>query len=73
MTIRSLQEALKEALDDDNKVSKYEAQVLREIIMADGRVSQIERDFLNAALQSNRFDDEAFKMLSDVLLRVDLT
>ncbi|PWU03604.1 MAG: hypothetical protein C5B53_00210, partial [Candidatus Melainabacteria bacterium] len=69
---RTLEDALKEMLRDDNKVSKYEAKVLRELIMSDGTVSQEERDFLEAALKNNRFDDEAFDLLSGILLRSHL-
>lgn len=72
MATRTLEDALKEMLRDDNKVSKYEAKVLRELIMSDGTVSQEERDFLEAALKNNRFDDEAFDLLSGILLRSHL-
>lgn len=68
----TLEEALKEALQDDAKVSKYEAKVIREIIMADGKVSEQEKSFLEKALHSNHFDDEAFELLSGVLLRSHL-
>jgi len=71
-TTRTLEEALQEVLQDDNKVSKYEARVLRELIMADGKVSKEERQFLQSALENNQLDDEAFEMLSQVLLRADL-
>lgn len=73
MTIKSLEEALQEVLKDDNKISKYEAKVLREIILADGKVSDEERVFLENALKTNRFDDEAYQLLSGVLLRSDST
>ena len=72
MATRTLEDALKEMLRDDNKVSKYEAKVLRELIMSDGTVSQEERDFLENALKNNRFDDEAFDLLSGILLRSHL-
>jgi len=68
----TLDEALKEALQDDNKVSKYEAKVLKEVIMADGHVSEEERETLRKALSSNQFDEQAFNLLSDVLLRADM-
>lgn len=68
----TLEEALKEALQDDAKVSKYEAKVIRELIMADGKVSEQEKAFLEKALHSNHFDDEAFELLSAVLLRSHL-
>ncbi|HEY9731291.1 MAG TPA: hypothetical protein V6C89_05230 [Drouetiella sp.] len=68
----TLEEALKEALQDDNKVSKYEAKVIRELIMADGKVSEQEKAFLEKALHANHFDDEAFELLSGILLRSHL-
>lgn len=68
----NLEEALKQVLEDDGKISKYEAKVIREIIMADGHVSQEEKDFLEKALRDNNFDQEAFELLSGVLLRSHL-
>lgn len=69
MSIKTLQDALKEVLKDDNKVSKYEARVLKELILADGKISSEERKFLEDALKNNHFDDQAFELLTDVLLR----
>lgn len=66
---RSLEDALKEVLSDDNKVSRYEAKVIRELVMADGVVSQDEKNALEKALANNNFDEEAFELLSSVLLR----
>lgn len=65
----TLQEALKEALQDDGKVSKYEAKVIRELIMADGKISNDEKKFLEQALHNNQFDKEGLELLSDLLLR----
>ncbi len=72
MSNRSLDAALKECLSDDGKISKFEAKVIRELIMADGNVSQEEREFLDRALKNNEFDDEAYELLSGVLLRSNL-
>ena len=69
MNTKSLEEALKEALKDDNKVSKYEARVLKELILADGHMSEEERKFLSEALKKNQFDAQASELLTDVLLR----
>ena len=69
---RSLEDALKEVLSDDNKVSRYEAKVIRELVMADGVVSQDEKNALEKALANNNFDEEAFELLSSVLLRSHL-
>ncbi|HEY9754124.1 MAG TPA: hypothetical protein V6C97_03060 [Oculatellaceae cyanobacterium] len=65
----TLEEALKEALQDDAKVSKYEARVIREMIMSDGVITKDEKTFLENALQNNHFDDEAYELLSSLLLR----
>jgi hypothetical protein len=72
VSVRSLEEAIKECLADDGKISKYEAKVIRELIMADGIVSADERQFLEGALRNNQFDEAGFELLSGVLLRADL-
>ena len=72
MSVRNLDEAIKECLADDGKISKYEAKVIRELIMADGIVSKDEKSFLEKALRNNQFDEAAFELLSGVLLRADL-
>lgn len=69
MGVLTLDEALRQALQDDNKVSKYEAKVIRELIMSDGVVSDEEKRFLEKALHNNQFDEEGFELLSDILLR----
>ncbi len=66
---KTLEDALKEVLADDNKISKYEAKVIREIVLADGVVSEDEKVLLERALVNNDFDSEAFDLLSSVLLR----
>lgn len=68
-TLKSLNEALKEILQDDHKVSKFDAQVIRELILADGKVTKEEQVFLERALHENTFDDKAYEMLSELLLR----
>ena len=72
MAALNLEDALKQVLEDDGKISKYEAKVIREIIMADGHVSQEEKEFLERALRDNTFDESAFELLSGVLLRSHL-
>jgi uncharacterized membrane protein YebE (DUF533 family) len=67
-----LDEVLRQALQDDQKIDKYEARVIREIIMADGIVSEEEKRFLENALRTNQFDPEAFDLLSGILLRSHL-
>lgn len=66
---RTLEDALKEVLADDNKINRYEARVIREMIMADGVVSEDEKALLEEALTNNEFDSDAFDILSNVLLR----
>lgn len=66
---RTLEDALKEVLADDNKINRYEAKVIREMIMADGVVSEDEKALLEKALTYNDFDSDAFEILSNVLLR----
>lgn len=72
MGTRSLQDAIKECLSDDGKISKYEARVIRELIMSDGVVSDEEKKVLEVALENNQFDEEGFELLSGVLLRSNL-
>lgn len=69
---KTLEQALKDILQDDGKVSKYDARALRELIMADGRVSTEEKLFLERALQDNNFDEDAYQMLNDMLLREEM-
>ena len=68
----TLTSALKQALEDDNKVSVYEARVLRELIMADGKVGADEKRALEKALDEDQFDDAAYELLSDLLLRANI-
>lgn len=65
----TLQEALKEVLKDDQRVSKYEGRVIYEMVMADEKVSKEEQALLQNALRNNHFDKKAFELLSQVLLR----
>jgi hypothetical protein len=68
----TLAEALKEALKDDNKISKYEAKVIHELCNASGHMGQKEREQLKHALEHDHFDDEAYKILHELLMRQDL-
>jgi uncharacterized membrane protein YebE (DUF533 family) len=69
---RTLADVIKEVLEDDNKISKYEAKVIRELIMADGVVSEEEKSSLTKALHTNEFDEEAYELLSSLLLRSNM-
>jgi len=42
------------------------------MVMADGIVSQDERELLQTALENNEFDDKAFELFQSMLLRVRL-
>lgn len=68
----TLEEALREVLQDDNKISKFEAKVLHELILADGKVSNEEKELLRQAISENQLDEEALKILSDMVLRSDM-
>lgn len=71
-TLKSLEEALRDILKDETKVSRFVAKAIKELILADGRVTAEERTFLERALNDNIFDDKAFELLQDLLLRDDL-
>ncbi len=71
-SLKSLEQALKDILSDDHKVSKYDAQAIKELILADGKVSKEEQLFLERALKDNLFDEKAYEMLSQLLLRTGL-
>ena len=66
---RTLEDALKEDLADDKRISQYEAKVIRELVLADGVVSEDEKTLLEKALANNDFEGPAFDLLSSVLLR----
>jgi uncharacterized membrane protein YebE (DUF533 family) len=43
--------------------------VIRELILADGVMSDEERNMLNTALKEDQFDEKAHKLLEQLLLR----
>ncbi len=63
--------ALKRALEDDNKISKYEAQVIHELVTASGHMNDNERQQLKSALEKDHFDKPAYKLLHELLMRED--
>jgi len=69
MVSKTLNQSLKECLQDDHKVSLYEAKVIREMILADGVMSSEERALLEQALHKNTFDEKAYSLLAGLLLR----
>ena len=71
-TKMTLSEALKQALQDDNKVSKYEAKVIYNLVSSAGHLNGKERDQLKHALDHDHFDDDAYKILHELLMREDL-
>jgi hypothetical protein len=71
-TKKSLQQALKDILADDNLISKWDARAIRELILSDGKISNDEREFVEKALKENNVDEHAFQLLSELLLREEL-
>ena len=71
-TAKSLQQALTDILKEEHKVSKWDARAIKELILADGRVSTEERRFLEDALKGNAFDDQAYQILHELLMRDEL-
>ncbi len=71
MTVKmTLDEALRETLDD-HQMSKYEAAVIHELVLADGILDAHEKELLQTALHENHFDDKALKILQELILRAD--
>ena len=68
----TLEEALRQCLQDDNKISKYEAQVIHGLVLADGKISVHEKELLRKALDSDELDEQAIRILSDLVMRADL-
>ena len=71
-TTKTLEQALKDILQDDGKISKWDARAIKELIMADGRVSTEEKAFLEKAVKDNVLDDDAYEMLHELLLREEM-
>jgi hypothetical protein len=72
-TLKKLEDALHEILQDHHKISKFDAQAIRELILADGKVSREEKLFLERALKDDVFDEKAYEILSQLLLRAEST
>ena len=70
-SLKSLQQALKEITQDHPKANKFDAQVIKELILADGKISKEEQRFLEQALKTDKFDEKAHEMLAQLLLRVE--
>jgi hypothetical protein len=68
----TLAEALKQAMQDDNRVSKYEARVIADLVTSAGHLSTKEREQLKYALDHDNFDEEAYRLLHELLLKEDL-
>lgn len=71
-SLKTLEQALKDILHDDGKVSKYDAHAIKELILSDGKVSTEELLFIERALQDNLFDPKAYEILSRLLLRDEM-
>lgn len=68
----TLEEALRQCLDDDNKISKYEARVIHELVVADGQIDATEKELIRKALESNKLDEKAMEILSGLLMRAEM-
>ncbi len=69
----TLADALKEALEDDNTISKYEAKVIHELVARHGGyLSEEEHSLLSDALEKDHFDAEGLRILNELLLKSDL-
>ena len=68
-TMKTLDQALKDILKDHSKLSKYDAVALKQVILADDRVSTEEKLFLERAIKDNHFDDKAYGILNSLLMR----
>jgi hypothetical protein len=68
----TLPQALKQALQDDNKISKYEAQVIYQLVITAGHLTPTDREALKSALDHDQFDEQAYKMLHELLMRSEL-
>jgi hypothetical protein len=64
---KTLQEALQFLLEGDGYVDRLEAQALLDVISADGKVSDEEREFLCETLQTTNLDGVAKQKIVDFL------
>lgn len=71
-TTKTLEQALRDILKEEHKISKWDARAIKELILADGRVSTEERLFLENALKDNVLDDQAYQILHELLMREEL-
>lgn len=69
MSVLTIQEAIKQALSDDGLITKYEAKVIRELVLADNVITKEEEKQLRDALQANCLDDNAREILTRLLRR----
>lgn len=67
----TLEEALRECLQDDNKISKYEAEVIHELVLADGKIDAHKKEILRKAIKEDQLDTHAFEILTDLLVRAE--
>lgn len=65
----TLHQAISEALENDGKIDRFEALVLRELVLADNQVSARERAIIEEAIAENSVDDDALVILSNLLSR----
>lgn len=71
-TNKTLTEAVKDIVKTTGQVRKWDAKALKELILADGRISTEERLFLEKAIEENQMDEQAQEILKDLLLRDEM-
>ena len=71
-TLKNLDQALKDILKEEHKISKWDAKAIKELILADGRVTTEEKLFLEKAVKDNVLDQQAYEMLHEMLMREEM-
>lgn len=71
-SVDTLRGALAFFLEDDNVIDRFEADGLASLLIQDGQLSEVERHFLNEAMASANFTQEALDLLKGLLERADL-
>ena len=67
ITVKTLRDALKFFLEDDQRIDRLEADALKDLILRDGLVSSEEKAFLVEAIGRCNFDDRALSILQQLL------
>lgn len=67
MSATTIQNALRRMLRDKRQLTRNDAMRIRSLVLADGYVSRGDRKLVYAALDSERLDDSAYEILSQLL------